>query len=365
LLKQFELTDTNNQLVYLNLNGNRRIPFIGFINQILIVNNLKYFYASQVKNDAFENMNLSLFFNLKELDLSFNNLTYLTSYLVEYRNANLEKLFHQNTSLDFDLSFLNNYPNLKVIDLSFNKQIKFSGNFFFHDLSKLEVIKWSHANLNSRFIHSVFNFSNFPLLTSLDLSFNNLVHFFFNSSTYTIMPLQYLNLKNNSLNSININKFPFVKFLDLSNNYITSISYTNMITTVYLFNNLLSSMFFTALFGADFLDLSFNRIDLKPERSYYIHPKYLNLSNNNLEYLNDFFYVYGTSTSQMVDLNLSKNKLNSFANSSFRNLGNLQYLNLSFNQLSQIKNEYFATLSKLIKLDIRNNKLSMLENFSL
>ena len=318
--------------------------------------------------------------NLLELDLSSNLVSNLKN-LEQYENNILKSLWLGKIDLKFDSSFLGNkFPNLETLDVGGCRQMIFSQfNNQFSKLAKLKKLILNNLNINFDLIYkSVANLEN---LEYLDVSNNQIesINIPHSAERIKTQTLKYLNLSCNRLyefNSSNLFFFEqkYVQVIDLSFNSISFIDlyylrFSNQaLKVIKVNNNNLAEVEF--LFKENLglssktVDLSFNRINSFEKQIYdTVNIKYLKMNDNSLDYItnqmfrNDY-YIY---ISDIFLLDFNRNKLKYIRETALLDLFNLKYLQLSQNQLTQIENETFHNLINLVELDLSCNKLIKLD----
>ena len=308
---------------------------------------------------------------LKSLMLNNNKIKSLSNLTF----VNLERLVFSQNKLDmFDLSSLN-AANVTHLDLSFNfltNSASFPRRFL-----KLESLRLR----NVTFLQSTLSFDLFmnERIQILDLSCNDLsdshLAMLTNLRRVTSLELRHVGLRN--LTQIQLPKFSYLKYLDLSFNRLTYVDYdliAHLDTLEYLdlSNNLISYISPETVTVYTFM-LVLNKIN--PLR-------YLNLENNRLEYFqNTFNNYFNLATLRMANNylsevplfamylmgtdGLSSNDAFYFNNNVFTTikafaacLDGLRVVNFDFNRISLIGENAFLNLKHLTHLSIANNCLS-------
>lgn len=208
------------------------------------------------------------------------------------------------------------FPVLKYLDLSFNDISNLKPRAFDAVSSTLRVLTLSYNNI-SHIEPGVFDQLN--VLEMLSLNFNKL-------ETLPLLRLPTLKtiyLNGNNLKSINgdfHSQFPLIESVYLMSNQLTELTlYDNGPTEVYLFNNQLSKFKIVANGTGSFL-------------------KSLHLPNNKLEQIE----VTGPEPCNLNILDLSSNNVTEVAFLS--KLRQLRTIHLANNNLSQLKNDDFRRL---------------------
>lgn len=278
---------------------------------------------------------------IKKLDLSNNNLfslegipQYLFDVLEElYLNGNVNNLIN---SQGFNLTGINNFKNLKILNLSYNK-INILSNDFPISLEKLELTNNNISSISSiiRLINLkelLLNNNNITLdvkfefnvgLRMLDLSKNNITSME-NHFDKLKNSLEELNLSDNKIQElIDLNEFYNLQVLILTNNKIKNLTPIDTYQTGFLFKK----------------TITIKREKILPPRI-----RYLNISNNYLKNLD-----IGDIPDSLVTLDISFND--------FRSLpaffGNISLIYIS----SDMKNLFF-TKDNTVK--VRGNNSSII-----
>ncbi|ODV64375.1 leucine-rich repeat domain-containing protein [Ascoidea rubescens DSM 1968] len=303
-------------------------------------------HGSLPSNIGINNLNL---YNLKTLNLNFNNI----SSINQFNNLpNLRRLKLSNNQI-FKIDGLNNLSNLRHLDLS-HQIIKHE--FLLPELyliNKIENVNHLSnlrgLNLSQNAIQSIENVYNLPYLKFLDLS-NNLIQSDLNFSlnlNNLSSNLNVLLLNGNLIQSIsNVywQNFKNLKKLDLSHNKIVEIPESfNCLTN-------LNELFLENCGFKNGYENSLNNL------SNLNNLKLLVLSNNKIEVIGDLF---DSSNNNLQLLDLSFNCIQSI-DSPFKKLRNLKNLDLSYNKIKQITG--FDNNNNLINLNLQNNFINHLDN---
>ncbi|XP_044735539.1 transforming growth factor beta activator LRRC33-like [Chrysoperla carnea] len=164
-----------------------------------------------------------------------------------------------------------------------------------NDLSQNKLTGWDSLlleNLNLKKLNLSYNLigkldeNALASIEFVDISHNFLLQFNLNYTQNNSIPLNFLNIANNQLESIYLSNAVNLQTLDISHNKIKSL--TNCI----LNSNLLFVIY-----------ASYNKIN-DFDTSNLIGLKYLNLSNNNIEFINST-----TLTTSLIELDLSNNTI--------------------------------------------------------
>ncbi len=209
---------------------------------------------------------------------------------------------------------------------------------------------------------------------SLDISHNSLETI--PDDRFAFVDFICLNFSNNILSKISPDAFRDINklnTLDLSHN---KINYLNLETFKPLIDSLINlQMEFNQLHNMETsrlsiilksfkklenLDISQNQLVYLPQISAMKNLKYLNLENNNIEFLTDSDTNEPLLPITLIKLNLKKNQLKHLNEKSFVLMPKLQYLNLAHNQITEISENSFAHLTRLIELNLSFNCLKHL-----
>ena len=361
----------NTKLRSINLNENflKRIEVFSFRNLF----DLKIFKISTNNLEYFE-MNSLNWYNLSEVDLSFNRLDF-NKFDIANTFQNLDHLdlanvaiVQKNISIEI---FLNS--KLNYLDLSGHN---FSTNNFkiFDNLPNLATFKLRKVGLQSM---EQINFSSFERLTHLDLSFNNLTHLKYESFE-RLQNLENLDLSHNFIRVID--KMIFSKYEQTK---VASLNYLNLQS-----NKIISiESTFTNYFNLFIFQLSNNNLEIMPKFSENIYGGFTGfnaefyLDHNQLTTIQPISYASSTLETLNFDFNqihliehdsffhlkllknlsISNNRLKNVSKNNFNFLHDLNYLNLSFNQIIFIENDSFINLNKLIWLDLNFNSFLLVD----
>ena len=346
----------------------------------LLTSNLKYFDLSK---NHMQDLNLFLekdiFFNLKILNLSNNNIINISS-LSKIQFSNLEKLYlNFNKINDIECFELNNYfDNLKLLDLSNNdiQQLKKV------NIKSLEQLNLMNNEINTGINIFMENNRNCKLSKKLNLKIqNDLAHFHFYDNL--IVDFEY-KIKDKDieklLNELNYNGIHYMKIsgddydeeINKNNNNIIFDKKIkkNIIINIlskFPFNNV-SSIIFTQneLIDKDILLL---------QNLFSSNLTNLDLSNNKINDINGF--IENDLLRNLNNLNLSHNNITDISHFSKGKFNKLKTLDLSHNKITSIDilqlDSNFDKLevldlscnliNKLVKINIKNLKeLNLLDN---
>uniref|UniRef100_A0A8C8S1X5 Toll like receptor 8 n=1 Tax=Pelusios castaneus TaxID=367368 RepID=A0A8C8S1X5_9SAUR len=292
----------------------------------------------------------------KSLDLSLNSI-----FFIDQRQF---KGFHDIACLNLSSNGIGQalngtefifLPNLKYLDLSFNK-LDLAYQYAFYELPRLEVLDLSynvHYFIVAGVTHKLRFTENLPHLKVLNLSYNEI--FTLTEPNITSYSLKELVFKGNHLDIlwkkgdnryINIFKnLANLTHLDISHNRLDEIptkaflGLPRSLIELYINNNKLKYFEWTALQQFQYLTL-------------------LDLSSNALSFVTDDL---GNCTASLQRLVLRKNKISQLADGFFHKASSLLYLDLSDNQLPSINQstDPFKNLNdlelKLEHLDLKGN----------
>ena len=268
-------------------------------------------------------LNFKIFdsFNTKNLDLTNNGIKIIFKNTI--KGNFLRLILNDNLITLFEINSFGYFPNLTKIYFVKNliRKLDFHNAFEFKIVT-LKILDFSFNKIDS--IDGVNFFSKFPILDSLDLSFNEF-HSLLNSYFPNLSQLKYLYLNNNQILTIQNETFNHLK-------------------------NLIH------------LDLSQNLIyDLSVNFSFYLsNLKELHLKSNELERISKE-NIQGLISLKHFDL--SQNHIFSLENDIFSHSVNISILKLSSNKLRSL-NKSVDILKSLLYLDISSNNLTF-SNFSL
>ena len=355
-------------LLKLDLSGNRlyslnKTLFTG-MNELQLLN-LSYSHLRKLVSSDFAYLS-----RLEELYLSGNELEEIDSNLF-YSVPNLKTLAMSAANWSvFDENVFYQLYNLEFMDLSSgrNEQNFVSKNKgLFKNLKKLKSLYLGNSSL-SVLDKDIFN--GLYSLEILDLSKNSLLDL---NSTYfgSLGNLVELYLDNNIELSLSLNlfsKMQQLKKLGLKN---LGLNHTQL---TYIISTLPKTLIYLNIIG-NFIDFSVNDL---------VFPPYLNTliigsnsfipSNISQEWMRNFpktitsFSIQEAGIesidpytfrnfSQLMELDLSHNKLTFIYNYTFYALEALDTLILSFNEINDFDDEVFGKLPSLKRLHLDNNKL--------
>uniref|UniRef100_A0AC35U7D6 LRRCT domain-containing protein n=1 Tax=Rhabditophanes sp. KR3021 TaxID=114890 RepID=A0AC35U7D6_9BILA len=371
---------------------------------------IKLNLASNMIENITDEKTFSHLHNLVYLDLSYNNIQFITDNIFSGL-TNIKQIFLQGNKLTkFMFRTLNNLRNLKVLILD-NNRIKnldgfslyckslehlsvigneltdISPNYFYPiDLANLKVIQLSKNNIK-RIIGQTFR--ELPRVQFINLEYNQIEEI--NSFAFNFLPnLVELNLAGNRLKTISENAFhnlANLKSLNLASNQISKtfqdriFRNVNNLASLNLSYNLLKEFNGKVMsyepIGLKLIDLSYNRLQsvdlshlkqslvtlilagnslIKPNRITFqdFHRlEYLDLDNNQIiDLSNDLFL----GSKNLVELILSNNMLTHIRANTFTDQS-VKILDLSYNRIFKMDEDVFKS-NGLEKLDLSNNILS-------
>jgi hypothetical protein len=284
---------------------------------------------SNVGLKSFDEVDLSVLNQGSELDLSHNFIKIVTNNYTNFGGSNSYYISYQ----------------LKYLDLSFNNISKINSSMFMdrENLKYLNLDNSFHEEISSNLY--VFN----DKLERISISNNYLKKFPIFCSNYSrsrVCNLVQLSIENNKLNELGKKDLVYLnslKYLNLNRNLLSRIennTFDQLIkleTLIISCNNLSSA----------------NTFDSNPFIfKYLLNIKELNLSSNSIEYLNPNLF---SNLNKLTTIDLSSNLIYFVYNSSFNKLYNLKNLFLQnnsdsllfesylcFSELKSIKNIYIS-----------------------
>lgn len=307
---------------------------------------------------------------LLRLDLSYNTLR--NDYESELKSDSLEELKLTSCSISaMKEDFLVGFPNLRKLDLSYNKLKEFRAVL---ELRKLEELVMYHArvenvqsdvfknleslrklvlaknhrlkhlNLTSPSLREIYAYecnlesfygNNLPNLTVAVFHGNRFRHV----PIMNLRSLQYLDFSNNTISTVHtntFNKLPSINFVKLTYNTISSIPRGAFSTNFKLVNLDLSHNYLSEMTKFDMESL-----------------KVLDLSNCEINTVKEESMEWMRS---LEELDLSRNPLSKIPNN--LQADNLRSLDLSFCRISTINNMTFKSMPKLRILHLEGNRLN-------
>jgi len=318
--------------------------------------------------------------NLLELDINDNRLTRFDNNCF----TNMTSLTHlsaeRNQINELLDGVFDGLKSLKNLHLSRNRISDIGLHVFSYHLRNLR-----HISLNDNSLLSLQSgvFDSLESLVFLNLSENRIsnidLHVFSNRSS--LQNLKYIELKNNSLTSLQDGVFDGLESLDhlyLSGNQISNIS-SNVFSSrsnlshlrkLEINDNLLTSIddgVFDGLLSLDSLQLSRNRIShigphVFSNQSNLQNLRYIRLNDNSITSLQGGVF---DGLESLHSLNLRVNLLKSLQDGVFNGLKSLRYLYLSSNRISDIGLHVFSdpsSLRNLLTIKLNNNLLKSLHD---
>lgn len=369
-------------LTHLNLSTNniREISNTSFYNSSINILDLS---RNQISNLYFLQNSLP---NLTELYLNGNNITEVPKHIFE-NQSQLKKLDLSMNRIQIIEQYSLSLINLQYLNIEGNllagiiqKNVFSPARYLrFLDLSNFSITKIDESafidlpvlarlNLSNNHIETMDpnNFKGVDNMYSLDLSHNNLTQLSFNKSILT-NNLKALYLNNNKLTNISILFVNICKllYLDVSNNNLSDLKaigadiFPNL-TALHLANNKIKTFNnprTNSLKTLIDLGLSSNEIS-DINLSYFKELMSVDLSNNNLTYLNSTLF---RNNEYLQSLDISRNNITDLPPGTFQFMKNLKFLNLSSNYLTKLRFGSLKGLHKTEVLDLSKNYISELD----
>lgn len=278
-------------------------------------------------------VNIEELSNLKKLDLSYNTELKELSGL---KSESLEVLDLSNCLIPYvEKGFLDELSNIRSIDLSFNS---------FHFLTNirsdsLELIDVSHSEIEYLTQYDIFNL---PTLKKLNTSYNsNLkINFSYENSCWNV---ENLDVSNSGMDSLE-DMFPFCSLQVLN----ASVNKIKVIEVRTFFNNC----------ELVFVNLSNNKISEIHDQAFYTNGnlKVLDLSVNQIQKVS-----FTSNLKKLIHLDLSRNQISSVKDIVLKNVVNL---NLSYNKIKAVKVNLNENAPKLKKLNLSFNKVQNIDRIN-
>ena len=274
---------------------------------------------------------------LEKVNLSNNQIGILK--LENLDNNKFESLIEldlsQNRIKEIQIDYFRVFPHLRKLNLSANTLSDLE-NVFTQGLRNLVDLDLSQTDIDDKVLRQIkalvnlekLNLSSNKQLTKLDLR--------------SFTRLKEVQANNNSISDIQIFPENTLKVLNLSNNQIKQLEYS----------------VFEKLNNLEELDLSGNGLTsenfFSDEKVFVLSKnsnlKILRLSNNEIK--NDFIKALSENCTQLIELDLYRNKLESIDREDFKKFTNLQKLNLGYNQfnfkISQKSNQTYNNKTESI-----------------
>lgn len=293
----------------------------------------------------------TLFTDAQAIQLSLQNLNFNENQLITFpilnNITNLRTIILSNNHLNYDsitgIDLYLTYPNLRIIDLSFNSFNKIPKHFL--SSSSHHNPSLTHLYLNNNEIEIIEDnaFELFTNLKVLKLSKNNI------AIVSKLWFGQNINLRELDLNFNQINKIDILAFKYMDNLQVLKMRRNKL--------EHLSDGSFWGLSKLKKLQLDHNNIDVISQGWTYglDSLKELSLKYNSITNISDNSW---SSAKKLIEINLSFNKLQTIKKHSFQNLHSLKILRLSNNEISNVDKHSLRYLKNLESLDFSGNKLS-------
>lgn len=337
--------------------SNSRSPVWNSINATEYLSWTKSHLTSQLFVDWIHSIatDASSFDQLKNLDISNNELTNLTCHMFDQlpilRALNLSRNLIINEHIQYKL-FQHCFTQLQHLDLSNNKimSIVYEKKLLDADPESPSTVENADSNQSqtTQPTQSDGLFANIPNLHELYLG-NNQINDLPRNAFVALPKLHVLNLANNQLSIIPFQVFQMLntlQYLDLSSNQLVT----------FLDN------FFIKNEALTVLNLRNNSIDRILKNSLYglMHLIELDLSENHIISIDRNAF---DSLTALQHLNLCHNNLTVIPTTLFQNLLQLKYLNLSRNNFKILPNGIFANQIGLEQLIIDETSINKLNNW--
>ncbi|XP_008948457.1 PREDICTED: toll-like receptor 5 [Merops nubicus] len=283
-----------------------------------------------------------------------------------------------------------NLPNLRVLDLGFNKILQLDLDAFI-GLRSLTVLRLFNNDLGDSILEDRY-FQDLSSLEELDLSGNEITKLQPHPLFYNLTVLTTVNLKSNKISNLcesNLTSFRGKHFLyfNLSLNNLYKMDERAWVKCPNLFRNITFNSldlsengwstakvqyFLTAIQGTKISSLifrshimgsgfGFNNLKNPDDDTFAglarsnLH--LLDISEGFIFSLNSFIFQ---SLSNLELLNLFKNKINQIQRQAFFGLGNLKILNLSSNLLGELYDYTFDGLRSVMHIDLQQNHIGII-----
>ncbi|XP_061847471.1 toll-like receptor 5 [Colius striatus] len=287
-----------------------------------------------------------------------------------------------------------NLPNLRVLDLGFNKILELDLDAFV-GLPRLTVLHLFHNYLGDSILEERY-FQDLRSLEELDLSGNEITKLHPHPLFYNLTVLKTVNLKYNKISNLcasNLTSFQGKQFLffSLSSNYLYKTDEAAWAKCSNPFRNITFSSldlsengwstekvqyFSTAIKGTQIDSLTFSSHTMgsgfgfnnlkNPDKDTFAglgrsSLRFLDISKGYIFSLNSLIFQ---SLGNLELLNLFKNKINQIQRQAFFGLGNLKVLNLSRNLLGELYDYTFKGLHNVMYIDLQQNHIGMISENS-
>ncbi|XP_022882540.1 receptor-like protein 12 [Olea europaea var. sylvestris] len=353
----------------LNLSGCNLRNVTNWVQPISKLSSLKELYLSgcQLHDslstfDVFANSTLS---DLSSLDLSYNNLTSISTF---------DSMFNFSRSLEqVDLSYnqLDGHIPHTFLELRSLRDLNLRGNLLrgvhkpLENFSHLQSVDISFNKLNVPLPHLFENLSEIISLQRIDLSNNQLVGSLPDISRFSSLENFYLS--NNQLEGVqpqSLDQPSSLKFLDLSYNQISgSLLDFGGFSSLYeldLSGNQLKKLpkAMEQLYNITYLNLSSTSLEgtvTEHHISNLTRLRHLDLSFNNVSFNSRFDWI---PTFQLEQLSLSHCNIGPYFPNWIRKQNSLENLYLSFAGISNTIPDWLWNMSSIQHLDLSHNNIS-------
>ncbi|XP_069702436.1 insulin-like growth factor-binding protein complex acid labile subunit isoform X2 [Periplaneta americana] len=353
----------------------------------LEVLNLKHNKIKYLHPDTFKNHQ-----KLSFLYLSINRMSFLD-------DDSFLNLPTQNISLYLDFCMINNFtsdtfgsaPNMKLLNLAHNNLISINNHAFKNlnhltslDLSNNQIQKFgslvfemNHGLKNPELDQNSEVLENVTLQTTsllvLDIS-NNQLEYLPEIIFKGLTSLQKLYISRNKLRELNTDTFAtleHLRILHIDYNRLRKIDdklflNLNNLVELLLNNNELESLHnvFSNLRHLKVLDISNNKIKILHQDDFGFSKELvkLNLGENLLTLIPSYAFVPLTN---LEELFLCHNKIQSFGPTVFDTTTKLRILNVCCNHIKYLSEDQFRTLTNLEQLDLSENRINLLSKHML
>ncbi|KAL2311555.1 hypothetical protein Nmel_003278, partial [Mimus melanotis] len=312
-------------------------------------------------------MSLSFYTSLQCLDLSSNQISFITPGVFAHMKSLLEINLANNHLYELvqnGTEGIGLLPKVEILDLSHNSLYNGMAEYFIKEAPALQYLSLAD---NSIIMISQKMFQGSPNLVEIDLQ-SNIIMEIKEGAFETLVSLSKLNLSRNSITCISNFNLRQLEILDLSRNSIETFHTTKSddeYSLRYLDlseNKLFHFPVFPQVNKLVTLNLSKNLIQLTAESP---HNKMDYVKN---EWLNASFHIDQKQSSnksslylsQLVYLDLSYNEIKSIPDEFFESMLSLHTLNLSKNCLQAFSVSYDSALITLTVLDLSYNALQNL-----
>ncbi|XP_064020140.1 toll-like receptor 5 [Pogoniulus pusillus] len=283
-----------------------------------------------------------------------------------------------------------NLPNLRVLDLGFNKILQLDLDAFV-GLSSLSELYLFHNQLGDSILEERYC-QDLSSLEELDLEANGITKLHPHPLFYNLTALKTVNLKSNNVANLcqsNLTSFQGKDFLyfSLSNNHLyktdemtwakctnpfRNITFNSLDLTGNGLNTEKALFFFKAIEGTQIRALTFRSHTMGSGFGFdnFRNPDsdtFAGLARSGLRLLDishGYIFSLNSLTLQSLGnlelLNLFKNKINQIKRQAFFGLGNLKTLNLSSNLLGELYDYTFDGLQSVTCIDLQQNHIGMI-----